>query len=1008
MSAALDYNTCMLPIIRNRKKVRFHLSVVTGVLLIIGAMTFSTVSMMLAVSRKTAMESAEHQFVATSRAARERTASLLQPAMQLSMMAALIPGVDVPVTGNGLEHPARRMLFHVLEDQPAFYSAYFGMADGSFFQVIKAGGNSLITSAHEAPADTHWILRTITGQEDSRIQNWTFLDSKDKKLGSRKESDFSYDPRTRLWYAAALDYPTAVLSEPYVFNSLQQPGITASCALPEASGVAGVDLTLSSLQSFMSVHRISPNGGMALLTDTYQTIAASSGFEAAIQHISSGFPAQEGLFTSLETKLVNGQLLRSEKWRMAANMELFIISAAPVADFMATAMGMWRKMLLYTLIILLLAIPFVVYWAFRLSRALKELASDAEKVGRMVFDGQLTVHTPIYEFHQLARGFEVMKSTIADRTKKLEETLMKLEMLVEMSIAMSAEFDINKLSEMILANAKQLTHADGGSLYMVNEQNDQLLFQIVMNDTLKFMQGGTSGNPVGMHPVPLYNPDGTENHHNVVSHTFHMEKTENIKDAYETGTYDFSGTKAFDSRNNYRSVSFLTVPLKPRGGGKVLGALQLINARQEGTARVIPFSESYQGFIEALGSAAAVAIQNWRLMERQKKLFDDLVKFVASAIDAKSPYTARHCARVPEIANILVREAGKVETGPLADFRLARQEEQRQFNVAAWLHDCGKMTTPEYVVDKATKLETIYNRIHEIRTRFEVLLRDARITRHEAVLSGADPAQEDLKLAQREAGLLDDFAFVAECNVGSEFMGDEALERLQSIAGTPWKRYFDKHLGLSWGEMHKDTGSGADPLAAGLPVTEQLISDQPEHIIHRDNGTRESYMKSGFRFAVPDHLYNRGELYNLSIRRGTLTVEERFKIDEHVAQTIVMLEHIPFPEDLEQVPILAGRHHEHPDGSGYPRKLEAPELSIPDRILSTADIFEALTSVDRPYKKSNTLSEAIEILYRMKQEGMVDPDIFDLLLRSGAYKEYADRFLEPFQIDEVEVDKYLS
>jgi len=511
-----------------------------------------------------------------------------------------------------------------------------------------------------------------------------------------------------------------------------------------------------------------------------------------------------------------------------------------------------------------------------------------------------------------------------------------------------------------------------------------------------------------MHPVPLYNQDGSQNHHNVVSHTFHMEKTENIPDAYEPGTYDFSGTKAFDSLNNYRSASFLTVPLKPRGGGKVLGALQLINARQEGTDRIIPFSESYQGFIEALASAAAVAIQNWHLMERQKKLFDDLVKFVASAIDAKSPYTARHCARVPEIANILAREAGKVETGPLADFRLASQDEQREFNAAAWLHDCGKVTTPEYVVDKATKLETIYNRIHEIRTRFEVLLRDARIARHEAVLSGADPTQEDLKLARRKAELGADFAFVAECNVGSEFMGDEALERLHSIAVTPWKRYFDKHLGLSWGEMHKDAGSGAGNEDEALPVTEQLISDQPEHMIHRENGTRESYSKFGFRFEVPDSLYNRGELYNLSIRRGTLTVEERFKIDEHVAQTIIMLEHLPFPDDLKKVPILAGRHHELPDGSGYPRRLEASELSIPDRILSTADIFEALTSVDRPYKKSNTLSEAIDILYKMKQEGLVDPDIFDLLLRSGAYKEYAKGFLEPFQIDEVDIDKYLS
>ncbi|MGD9940443.1 MAG: HD domain-containing phosphohydrolase [Clostridia bacterium] len=998
----------MLPLIREKKKVRFHISVVGSVLLIMGAMTFSTVSMILSVSRQAAMESAENLFDTTSRAARERTISLLQPAMQLSTMAALIPGVDARVTGSGLDHPARTLFSRLLSDQPAFYSAYLGLEDGTFFQLIKAAGNPAITSAHAAPENTHWILRTITGKDDSRVQHWTFLDLDDRSLGSRTETDFSYDPRTRLWYETALGHPTAVLSEPYVFNSLKQPGITASFALPRGYGVAGVDLTLSSLQEFVSAQEISPKGGMALMTGTYQTIAASRNFEAAMKNFGTDLPAREAILAASESKLINEQLLKSDTWQMAANMDLFIVSAAPLADFMDSANEMRYKILLFTFIILLLAIPSIVYWALRLSRALKELAVDAEKVGRMVFDGQLTVHTPIYEFHQLARGFEVMKSTIADRTMKLEETLMKLEMLVEMGIAMSAEFDIHKLSEMILANAKQLTHADGGSLYLVNEQNDHLVFQIVMNDTLHFMQGGTSGNPVSMHPVPLYNPDGSENHHNVVSHTFHKGKTANIQDAYETGTYDFSGTKAFDKLNNYRSVSFLTVPLKPRGGGKVLGALQLINARQEGTARVIPFSESYQGFIEALSSAAAVAIQNWALMERQKKLFDDLIKFVASAIDAKSPYTARHCARVPEIANILAREAGKVQTGPLADFRLASQDEQREFNVAAWLHDCGKVTTPEYVVDKATKLETIYNRIHEIRTRFEVLLRDARIARHEAVLAGADPAQEDRILAQRETELRDDFAFVAECNVGSEYMGDKALARLHSLAKTPWRRHFDKHLGLSWGEMHKFGASPGAPTDHGLPVTEQLIADLPEHIIHRENGTRETYRKFGFSFDVPDCLYNRGELYNLSIRRGTLTAEERFKIDEHVAQTIVMLEHIPFPEDLAQVPVLAGRHHELPDGSGYPRRLDASELSIPDRILATADIFEALTSVDRPYKKSNTLSEAVDILFRMKQEGLVDPDIFELLLRSGAYKEYADKFLQPYQVDSVDLDKYLS
>ena len=473
------------------------------------------------------------------------------------------------------------------------------------------------------------------------------------------------------------------------------------------------------------------------------------------------------------------------------------------------------------------------------------------------------------------------------------------------------------------------------------------------------------------------------------------------------GEYDFSGTREFDAKNNYRSISFLTVPLKPRGGGDVLGALQLINAIDQETGEIIPFDESLQGFVAALSSAAAVAVQNWNLMDRQKRLFDDLVRFVASAIDAKSPYTARHCARVPEIARILAREAEKKQSGPFADFAFSDASKQREFDVGAWLHDCGKVTTPEYVVDKATKLETIYNRIHEVRTRFEVLLRDARIERHQAVLSGADADIADKELLRKEQELHRDFAFLAECNVGSEYMADDKLDRLKNIALITWDRYFDDRLGLSWAEQRRFEDLGDDGPTT-LPVREMLIADRPEQVVPRENWTQESYDQFDFRFTVPECLYNRGELYNLSVRRGTLTDEERFKIDEHVAQTIVMLEHLPFPDDLRRVPEYAGTHHEFSDGTGYPRKLVASQLSVPARIMAIADIFEALTSTDRPYKKDKTLSEAIEILYQMKQQGQIDSDIFELMVSSGAFREYAEKFLEPSQIDIVDVERYLK
>lgn len=990
-----------------QRKIRFRITVVAGVLIIIGAMVISTVSMILSVARRSAEETAENIFDVTSGTAKERTVSLLQPALGFSTVTAFVPGIDEAVVGNGLDHPARKVFTRMLKNQPSFYSAYIGFPDNSFFMLINADGNPLITEAHSAPEETDIIVRTITGRDDERVQTWSFLDASGEIIGQRAETEFTYDPTQRPWYIAALEFDEAVLTKPYVFNSLKKPGITASSSVPGETAVIGIDLTISDLTEFVTDQYISENGGIALLTRDLEAIALSPHMEEALEVVSER-GIGSGSQASQATVLIDELLVRTEVWSVAVNQDLIIVTSAPLDDFMRGAVEMRRRILILSSIILLVTVPFVVFWAARLSKALTELTKDSERVGRMSFDGELTVSTPIYEFHQLAQAFGVMKATIAERTRQLEEANMKLEMLVDMAIAMSAEFDINKLSEMILSNAKKLTHADGGSLYLANEARDKLEFMIVLNDTLGFKQGGTSGTPVTMMPVDLYDSQGNENHKNVVTHIFHSERTENIADAYKVGEYDFSGTRKFDEKNGYRSVSFLTVPLKPRGGGDILGALQLINAMDPETGRIRPFPESYQTFVEALSSAAAVAVQNWKLLERQKQLFDDLVRFIASAIDAKSQYTARHCARVPAIARLLAREAEKVQSGPLADFRFENADEQRQFEISAWLHDCGKVTTPEFVVDKATKLETIYNRIHEIRTRFEVLLRDALIEKYEAVLAGEDRSDAERRLSEKQRQLQEDFEFVAECNIGSEYMQEDNLERLKRIASIRWLRHFDDRIGLSWSEIRRCAELDAGAEAVSLPVEERLLADKPEHILPRENWTEERYRKHGFKFDVPEHLYNRGEFYNLSIRTGTLTEEERFKIDEHVAQTIVLLEHIPFPDNLKKVPEFAGNHHEALDGSGYPRNLSGPEISMPARILAIADIFEALTSTDRPYKRNKTLSEAIDILYQLKTQSRIDPDLFDLLLTSGAYRVYALAFLDAEQIDDVDISKYVK
>ncbi len=576
--------------------------------------------------------------------------------------------------------------------------------------------------------------------------------------------------------------------------------------------------------------------------------------------------------------------------------------------------------------------------------------------------------------------------------------------LIDIGIALSAERDINRLMERILLEAKDICNADGGTLYLRTE-DDGLKFEIMRTDSLKIAMGGTTGKPITFPPLRMRDPKtGEPNHKNIASHAALSGQSVNIPDAYEAKDFDFSGTKKFDQGTGYRSKSFLTVPLK-NSKDEVIGVLQLLNAQDRQTGEVIPFSSETQPLIEALSSQAAVALDNRQLLEAQKKLLDAFIELIAGAIDAKSPYTGGHCQRVPELTKMLAAAACQSNAEPFRDFDLT-EEEWYELHIGAWLHDCGKVTTPEYVVDKATKLETIYDRIHEVRTRFEVIKRDAVIEYLKAVIDGkGEPEALRAKLEERLAQIDDDFAFIAEANIGGEFMAPEKVERVKKIAQIKWMRTLDDRIGVSHEEIKRKNRTPKPE----LPIEDSLLADKDEHILYRE--THSTYgpdNKWGFKLEVPQHEYNRGEVYNLSIGRGTLAAEERFKINDHIVQTIKMLEELPFPKHLKRVPEYAGGHHETMIGTGYPRKLNKNEMSIPARIMAIADIFEALTAADRPYKKAKKLSEAIKILFFFKKDQHIDSDLFDLFLTSGVYKEYAEKFLSPEQIDEVDISQYVS
>jgi len=530
-----------------------------------------------------------------------------------------------------------------------------------------------------------------------------------------------------------------------------------------------------------------------------------------------------------------------------------------------------------------------------------------------------------------------------------EDLGQRLEQLNAIGASLSAERDINRLLESILAAAKTITRADGGTLYRVAEDKT-LRFEIVRTSSLKYYLGGTTGNPVPFYPIQLYK-DGKPNHSMVAAHAALTGKTVNIPDAYTAEGFDFSGTRAFDSKTGYRSQSFLTVPMRNHDH-EIIGVLQLINAHDPKSGDVVAFSPSDQRLAESLASQAAVALTNRMLIMQLEQLFESFINLMNSAIDEKSPYTGGHCQRVPVLTMLLAEAVNDTKEGPLRDFTMS-EKDRYELKIAGLLHDCGKVTTPVHIVDKATKLETIFDRVHLIDTRFEVLKRDAEIEslrRKLQFLQERKPMEassEDKRLREWLRELDDDRRFLQACNIGSERMKDEDIARVQRIAAYRWR----------------DTaGHEADFLTAD-------------------------------------------EVKNLTIRAGTLTDDERKVINHHIVATIKMLEALPWPKHLTKVPEYAGGHHERMDGKGYPKGLTREQMSVQARCMGIADIFEALTAKDRPYKKGKTLSESLEILGRMKLGGHVDPDLFDVFVKHKVYRRYAEMFLDPEQIDAVDETK---
>jgi HD-GYP domain-containing protein (c-di-GMP phosphodiesterase class II) len=522
-----------------------------------------------------------------------------------------------------------------------------------------------------------------------------------------------------------------------------------------------------------------------------------------------------------------------------------------------------------------------------------------------------------------------------------------LQHLIEISISLSVERDTTRLLERILTSAQTLTQADGGTIYSVTADKS-LKFETLINNSLGMYLGGSSGQPIPFPDIAIYQ-NGEVNRHAIVAIAAADGTMIHIPDAYACQQYDLSAARSMDQRTGYHTQSVLTVPMKNHEG-ELNGVLQLINATVDG--KVSAFSSQQMELVRSLASLAAVALTNKQLIENMEQLFQGIARLIAKAIDEKSPYTGGHCRRVPELTMMLADAVHRHKSGPLADFSLT-EADRNELSVAGWLHDCGKIATPEYVMDKASKLQTIFDRIELVDAKIEIAKRDLELSfagpiyLAQHLLDEAKVAALQQQLAEGLATLDKQREFLRKANIGGEFMDKSDQQRVA------------------------DFGQQQQICIAGQQ--QNLLSDN--------------------------------EIYNLSIARGTLTPEERQIINRHMDITVDMLESLPFPKHLQRVPEFACGHHEKMDGTGYPKGLSKEQMSVPARMMAIADIFEALTASDRPYKEGKPLSECLAIMGRMKESQHIDPDLFDIFIDEKVYLQYAQQFLKASQLDEIDLSR---
>lgn len=885
-----------------------------------------------------------------------------------SATAPIFTSLDFIANGDSLNrgmalHQNRGLIASLVttfEKNPEMVGMYYASQEGDM-NVIRLFKDAADAERFGAPSHAKVMVHEM-GVDGKN--NLYFLDASLEILAERLKQDNQFDPRVRPWFKNARQDGAIQLTEPYFFYELKTTGVTLSRQSANGEFVIGADFTLDSLSRKLHSMAFSDQTKLILFDRKFNVLAH--------HNLGAVFPEQTGRYEEVHDTIrdtVFDQVLnrfsdtvvyktvesQGIDWSVTLvpvmlneDIKLRLAEATPHDDLLDSLLSMRDKQVQVAIMMLIMSLCIIWFVSQKISTPLKTLITLTSNITRFEFQKTRYPSSIIKEVSNLTASIQLMEHTLHDMLTLLRDTASNRDFALLSKTLCKQSYQLTKAESVVLFTSKSNSEDD----FELATSTSIIPFKLEINAFIHEIDGLKAKLEQGQ----------------IVHLQRHQAALQGIANRLYT-----SDVYLFPIHNKNK---------------KLVGLLLLGYER-----RITAEQSDKHAFLKELLSFAEIAKENITQIEQQKEMLNGFISLIASAIDTKSPYTGSHCQRIPELANVLTQVAHN-DGRYFPEFKM-EDDQWEALHLAAWLHDCGKVTTPEYVVDKATKLETIYDRIHEIRMRFELLKSDAKTEYWQSIANGAEIAEAQAQLERTHRELDDDFEFVAQCNLGSEFMTDDAVARLERIADKEWTRTLDDQLGISW--IEKDRAGPKTP----LPAKEKLLADKQVHKVSWGEGVNpKQHWSKDFVLEPGELKFNQGELYNLSIKRGTLNDDERFLINDHVIQTINMLNRLPYPDHLKQVPEIAGGHHERMDGKGYPLGLKGEELSIPARVMAIADVFEALTSSDRPYKKGKTLDESIKIMTSMATSGHIDPQLYLLFLEHEVDQYYANHYLPASQHSE--------